>query len=293
VSRQYIDNFYEVLGQDKDVPAPDVYTNGQIMSWMLDEFEKKVGHHEPGMITGKPVELGGIALRGDATAQGGYIVTKELAAKLIHQKEIKVIVQGFGNAGLFMAEKLHHDGYKIIAVSDSKGGIYHKAGLSIPELAKFKNGGQAVGEWSEGKQVTNAELLELKTDILVLAALENQITKDNAHNIQASYIVELANGPITYDADQILAQNKKLVVPDILANSGGVIVSYFEWAQNRTGQILDNDYLKDLLEKKMRANYQRVYDKYDEKGGAITLRQAAYILAIKRILAAEKYRGKI
>ena len=293
VSRQYIDNFYDVLGQDKDIPAPDVYTNGQIMSWMLDEFERKVGHHEPGMITGKPIELGGIALRGDATAQGGYIVTKELAAKLIHKKEISVIVQGFGNAGLFMAEKLHKDGYKIIAVSDSKGGIYNEAGLNIPNLAIFKNSGQSVTSWSDGKIVSNGELLELKTDILVLAALENQITKDNAENIQAEYIVELANGPITYDADQILAKNKKLVVPDILANSGGVIVSYFEWAQNRTGQILDEDYLRNLLEKKMRVNYQRVYDKYDEKGGAITLRQAEYIIAIKRILDAEKYRGRI
>jgi glutamate dehydrogenase/leucine dehydrogenase len=293
VSRKYIDSFYEVLGQDKDVPAPDVYTNGQIMSWMLDEYEKKVGHHEPGMITGKPVELGGIALRGDATAQGGYIVTKELAAKLIHKKEIKVIVQGFGNAGLFMAEKLYKDGYKIIAVSDSKGGIYNEAGLNISELALFKNSGQAVGEWKEGKKITNAELLELPTDILVLAALENQITKDNAVNIKAEYIVELANGPITYDADNILAKNKKLVVPDILANSGGVIVSYFEWAQNRTGQILDEEYLRSLLEKKMRVNYAQVYDKYDEKGGTITLRQAAYIIAIKRILAAEKYRGRI
>ncbi len=293
VSRQYIDNFYEVLGQDKDVPAPDVYTNGQIMSWMLDEFEKKVGHHEPGMITGKPVELGGIALRGDATAQGGYIVTKELAAKLIHQKEITVIVQGFGNAGLFMAEKLYKDGYKIIAVSDSKGGIYQETGLNIPELAKFKNSGKIVGDWSEGKKVSNQELLELKTDILVLAALENQITKDNAANVQANYIIELANGPVTYDADKILAQNKKLVVPDILANSGGVIVSYFEWAQNRTGQILDEEYLRELLEKKMRVNYQRVYDEYDTKAGTITLRQAAYSIAIKRILAAEKYRGKI
>jgi len=293
VSRKYIDSFYEVLGQDKDIPAPDVYTNGQIMSWMLDEYEKKVGHHEPGMITGKPVELGGIALRGDATAQGGYIVIKELAAKLIHKKEIKVIIQGFGNAGLFMAEKLYKDGYKIIAVSDSKGGIYNEAGLNVSELAIFKNSGQAVSEWKEGKMVTNAELLELPTDILVLAALENQITKDNATNIKAEYIVELANGPITYDADQILAKNKKLVVPDILANSGGVIVSYFEWAQNRTGQILDEEYLRDLLEKKMRVNYAHVYDKYDEKGGAITLRQAAYIIAIKRILAAEKYRGRI
>jgi len=293
VSRKYIDSFYEYVGQDKDIPAPDVYTNGQIMSWMLDEYEKKVGHHEPGMITGKPVELGGIAMRGDATAQGGYIVTKELAAKLIPKKDASVIVQGFGNAGLFMAEKLYNDGYKIIAVSDSKGGIYDEAGLNINELATFKNQGQAVGEWKNGIKVTNAELLELKTDILVLAALENQITEKNAENIKADYIVELANGPITFEADKILAKNKKLVVPDILANSGGVIVSYFEWAQNRTGQILDEEYLRSLLEKKMRVNYQRVYDKYNEHKGEITLRQAAYIIAVKRILAAEKYRGRI
>lgn len=293
VSRKFIDSFYPYLGQDKDVPAPDVYTNGQTMAWMLDEFEKKVGHHEPGMITGKPVELGGIVLRSDSTAQGGYIVTKELASKLIHKKDIKVIVQGFGNAGLFMAEKLFKDGYKIIAVSDSKGGIYQETGLDISALAAFKNSGRAVSEWTAGQKVTNAELLELATDILVLAALENQITEANANNIKADYIVELANGPIDFAADKILAQNKKLVVPDILANSGGVIVSYFEWAQNRTGQILDPEYLRELLEKKMRLNWQRVYDKYEEHGKEITLRQAAYLLAVKRILAAEKYRGRI
>ena len=294
VSREFIDQFYEYLGQDKDVPAPDVYTNGQIMAWMLDEFEKKVGHHEPGMITGKPLEVGGIALRGDATAQGGYLVTKEMISKFLSaKKEISIIVQGFGNAGLFMAEKLYHDGFKVIAVSDSRGGIYHEAGLEIDKLAAFKNSGQAVGDWNEGKKVTNAELLELKTDILVLAALENQITEQNAMNIKADYIVELANGPITYAADKILAQNKKLVVPDILANSGGVIVSYFEWAQNRAGQILDEEYLRGLLDKKMKTNWTRVYEKYQEKNGAITLRQAAYILAVKRVLAAEKLRGRI
>lgn len=294
VSRQFIDNFYPYLGQDKDIPAPDVYTNGQIMAWMLDEFEKKVGHHEPGMITGKPLEVGGIALRGDSTAQGGYLIVKETVAKFLGGKQdIKVIVQSFGNAGLFMAEKLCHDGFKVIAVSDSKGGIYEENGLPIDELAAFKNQGKAVSDFSRGQKITNPEMLELKTDILVLAALENQITKDNAPRIQADYIVELANGPITHEADKILAEKKKPVVPDILANSGGVIVSYFEWAQNRTGQILDEEYLRQLLEKKMKANWQRVYDKYAEKDGKITLRQAAYAIAIKRILAAERYRGRI
>ena len=294
ISRAYIAKFYEYLGEDKDIPAPDVYTNGQIMSWMLDEFEKRVGHHEPGMITGKPVELGGIAMRGDATAQGGYLVIKEMMAKfLAERKDIKIVIQGFGNAGLFMTEKLFDDGHTIIAVSDSRGGIYKAEGLNIKELIDFKNSGQAVSAYPDGKPITNAELLELKTDILVLAALENQITQDNAAQIKADYLVELANGPITYDADKILAANNKLIVPDILANSGGVIVSYFEWAQNRTGQILDEEYLRNLLDKKMKTNWNRVYDEYLEKNKTITLRQAAYIIAVKRILAAEKLRGRI
>jgi glutamate dehydrogenase/leucine dehydrogenase len=294
ISRTYIDNFYPYLGQDKDIPAPDVYTNGQVMAWMLDEFEKKVGHHEPGMITGKPIELGGIALRGDATAQGGYLVTKELVNKFLkNEKEIKVVVQGFGNAGLFMAEKLFQDGFKVIATSDSKGGIYNQAGLDIRDLAKFKNSGKPVNEYSGGEVITNQQLLELETDILVLAALENQITEENADNIKAKYIIELANGPVNYEADKILATKNIVIVPDILANSGGVIVSYFEWAQNRTGQILDEEYLRNLLEKKMIKNWGRVYDEFLAHEQKITLRQVAYLIAVKRILAAEKYRGRI
>ncbi len=291
VSRKYVDNFYNFLGQDKDVPAPDVYTNKQIMSWMLDEFEHKVGHHEPGMITGKPLELGGIALRSDATAEGAYIVTQELSRELIKKSEIKVAIQGFGNAGMFMAEKLYNNGYKVVAVSDSQGGIYQTTGLDISKLIIAKKSGQTVGLWSGGNQISNLELLELDVDILALAALENQITIDNANRIKADYLVELANGPITDEADKILAEHNKIIVPDILANSGGVIVSYFEWAQNKTGQILDEEYLAKLLNQKMKNSWSRVYSKYLEKDKKITLRQAAYILAIKRVLAAEKWRS--
>jgi glutamate dehydrogenase/leucine dehydrogenase len=294
VSRKYIDAFYSHLGQDKDIPAPDVYTDSQVMSWMLDEFEKKVGHHEPGMITGKPVELGGLTMRGDATAQGGYLVAKKMASTFLPKKKgLKVVIQGFGNAGLYIAEKLHKDGFRIIAVSDSKGGIYRAEGLNIPALITFKKGDHQVGEYANGKKITNAELLELSADVLILAALENQITKENAGSIKANYIIELANGPITYDADKILEKNKKIVVPDILANSGGVIASYFEWAQNLTGQILDEAYLRSLLEKKMNGNWQRVYEVFKNRKGQITLRQAAYILAITKILSAEKLRGRI
>ncbi|MFZ4648829.1 MAG: Glu/Leu/Phe/Val family dehydrogenase [Patescibacteria group bacterium] len=294
ISRAYARAFHDKLGQDKDIPAPDVYTNGQIMAYILDEFEKIKGAHEPGMITGKPIELGGIALRGDATAQGGYLVTKEMIKKFLSGKNsAKIAVQGYGNAGLFMAEKLAADGHLIVAASDSKGGSYNENGLDIIALSSWKNSGKSVYEFPGGKPVSNAELLELPVDILVLAALENQITADNAERVIAPCIVELANGPINLAADRILATKKTVIVPDILANSGGVIVSYFEWAQNRTGQILDEDYLKNLLDKKMQSGWQRVVGKFEEKNGEITLRQAAYIIAIKRILAAEKYRGRI
>lgn len=292
ISRAYVKSFHEYLGQDKDIPAPDVYTNGQIMSWMLDEFEKINGRHEPGMITGKPVELGGIAMRGDATAQGGYLVTQELINNFLDSKKgISVAIQGFGNAGLFMAQKLYQDGCRVVAVSDSKGGIYNEQGLDIKKLSAWKEAGNNVGEYSDGQAITNAQLLEMPVDILVLAALENQITVDNAARIKAEYIVELANGPISYEADSILAAAKKIIVPDILANSGGVIVSYFEWAQNRTGQILDEDYLRQLLDKKMKDNWSRVYQAYHSHNGERTLRQEAYSLAVSRILAANKLRG--
>lgn len=293
VSRAYAQAFHQVLGQDKDIPAPDVYTNSQTMAWILDEYEKIVGHHEPGMITGKPIELGGIKLRGDATAQGGYFVTQEMIKEFLADKEakdIRVAIQGFGNAGLFMAEKMFADGFKIVAVSDSQGGIFQEEGLDIKALSEFKAQGNAVSTFNQGAVISNAELLELDLDILVLAALENQITAVNADKVKAKYIVELANGPIDLVADKILDAAGKIIVPDVLANSGGVIVSYFEWAQNRTGQILDEEYLKGLLEKKMRANWEKMFVLYKEKMN-VSLRQAAYILAVRRILAAKHWRG--
>jgi len=293
VSRAYARAFSDVLGQDKDVPAPDVYTNSQTMAWILDEFEKVTGHHEPGMITGKPIELGGIKLRSDATAQGAYFIAQEMSKVFLSKRafnDVKVAVQGFGNAGLFMAEKMAADGYKVVAVSDSQGGIYNEAGLDICALSAFKAAGNAVNTYNAGKIISNEQVLELEVDILALAALENQITAANVDKIKAKYIIELANGPIDLAADKILDAKGTIIVPDILANSGGVIVSYFEWAQNRTGQILDEDYLKSLLEKKMRSNWQRMFTLYQEKKD-ISLRQAAYILAVRRILAAKHWRS--
>jgi len=294
VSRKFIDAFYKVLGQNKDIPAPDVYTNSQIMAWMLDEYEKKVGYHEPGVITGKPLELQGCSLRNDATAKGGFIIINKMLKEFkLDKKKVKVSIQGFGNAGLHISKMLWQAGFKVVSVSDSKGGTYNKDGLDIAQVEKIKTKTGSVSKYNQGEKITNDDLLESKVDILVLAALENQITKDNADKIKAKYIVELANGPISYEADQILSKKGITVVPDVLANAGGVIVSYFEWSQNKTGGILDKKYLKRLLEEKLISAWAKLISGKAKYQNKVDLRTVAYIIAIKRILAAEKARGRI
>ncbi len=295
ISRKFIDSFYKDLGQDKDIPAPDLYTNSQIMAWMLDEYEKKVGHHEPGMITGKPLELQGCALRADATSRGGFIIITQLIKYLWGKKKKKpnFAVQGFGNAGSNLALMLEKAGFKVVAASDSKSGVYDRKGLNIEKLIKDKSKTHRLDSNFRGEKISNKQLLELPVDILILAALENQITKENAHKIKAKYIIEIANGPVTYEADKNLSSRGIKVVPDVLANSGGVIVSYFEWAQNRTGNILDKKYLEKLLEQKMIASWNKVIGTYKEHKNKIDLREAAYLIAIKRILSAEKLRGNL
>ncbi len=294
VSRAYIDSFYKVLGENKDIPAPDVYTNSQNMAWMLDQYEKNIGEHQAAMITGKPVELGGIALRSDSTAKGAYIIISQLVKTLALKNEnLKVAVQGFGNASLNISKMLFSDNFKIVAVNDSKGGIYNENGINITELIKFKEEYGLVSAFSENEAISNQDLLESDVDILILGALENQITKENAHKIKAKYIIEIANGPIDYNADKILFEKNILVLPDILANSGGVIVGYFEWSQNKTGNILDEDYLAKLLEEKMIKAFHNVYNKYLEFDKKIDLRTASYILALNRIIKAEKLRGNL
>lgn len=293
VSRAYIDKFYKVLGSDKDIPAPDVYTTPEIMGWMLDQYEKKTGRHEPGMITGKPLELGGIALRSDSTARGGFIIAEELLHHTDLRKETaSIVIQGFGNAGLNIAKMMEAEGYKIVAISDSKGGIISTdKHLNIGEIIEMKKSGQSVIQYkNQTKKISNEEILELDVDLLILAALENQITKKNATEVKARYILELANGPVDEEADEILFKNNITVIPDILANAGGVIVSYFEWAQNKTGNILDGEYLKKKLFEIMENSWHQVYELYMEED-ALDLRTAAYIIAIKRILAAERARG--
>ncbi|OQX51225.1 hypothetical protein B5M47_01570 [candidate division CPR3 bacterium 4484_211] len=294
VSRKFVDAFYKFLGQDKDIPAPDVYTNSQIMAWMLDEYEKKIGRHQPAMITGKPLELQGCLLRADATARGGYVIIGEMIKEFgLKKKGLKVAVQGFGNAGSNLARMLGKSGVSLVAVSDSRGGIFNKNGLDIDQVIQTKTEAGSVSAYADGEKIDNASLLKLSVDVLVLAALENQITRENADEVKAKYVVEIANGPVTYEADKILFSKGVTVVPDVLANSGGVTVSYFEWAQNRTGNILDREYLEKLLDKKMSASWAKTLSVYKEHGRKIDLRTAAYLIAIKRILAAEKLRGTL
>ncbi|MFA5130394.1 MAG: Glu/Leu/Phe/Val dehydrogenase [Patescibacteria group bacterium] len=294
VSRAYVRAFADIIGMDKDIPAPDVYTNPQIMGWMLDEFEKTVGHHEPGVITGKPVALGGIPMRCDATAKGGaYMIQSLIKYMAWSESGLKIAVQGFGNAGSYIAKMLKDAGHTIVAVTDSSGGVQDEHGLDVAALIAKKKAGVSLSQSGIGVAITNEQILTMPVDILILAALENQITKENASAVQAKAIVELANGPISAEADAMLFQKGIMVVPDLAANSGGVTVSYFEWAQNRTGNILDEAYLEEKLKKMMDSIWLRMSKLYEEKEKKLDLRTCGYILAIRRILEAERARGRV
>lgn len=291
VSRAYIQAFHEYLGTNRDIPAPDVNTNSKIMGWMLDEYERIKGYHEKEMITGKPLELGGCALRNDATAEGGKIILKEfLKRKKKKSERTQIVIQGFGNVGKNIAKLLHDEGYMIIAVSDIEGGIFNKDGLDIEKVIIHEEEKGTVLGFPESEEITNKALLELETDVLIPAAIENQITKENAKNIKAKYILEMANAPVTFEADKILHNKLITVIPDILANAGGVIVSYCEWSQNKAGNIFTKEQMKDVLKRKMTKAFHEVYELYIEQKN-ITMRTAAYAVALKRILNAEKARG--
>lgn len=289
LSRGYVQQIWQYLGSDKDVPAPDVYTTPQIMAWMLDEFEKLSGRADPGMITGKPLEQGGSEARSYSTAQGAVYVTRELAVKMnFTPAQTSVAIQGFGNAGAHMADILSQMGFKITAVSDSKGGVYNEAGLNVPELIKHKEDQGSVVGFAGTKNVSNGELLELPVDILVPAALENQITLENADKIKAKAIVELANGPTTPEADEIFKKRGIVVVPDVLANAGGVTVSYFEWEQNVKNEHWSEAEVLSKLEKIMVEAFNDIWaakEKYNTD-----LRTAAFALAVERVAAAIRER---
>ena len=293
ISREYIRQIHSFIGPARDIPAPDVYTNPKIMGWMMDEYNKIRSEHVPAVITGKPVLIGGSHGRAYSTAMGGYIVLKTAMDKYnLDASSTKTAVQGFGNAGMNISKIMNSNNMKIVAVSDSKGSIYNENGLDIEEVIKHKESTGSVINFSGAKQISNSELLELEVDILIPAALEKVINTKNANNIKAKMILELANGPVTRDADRILNDKNIIVLPDILANSGGVIVSYFEWKQNLQGLKWDEDVILDKLHKRLEATFNNIYENYVIKD-KVDFRTASYAHAIISIISAEKDKGRI
>jgi len=292
VSRGYIDAIWQFIGPEKDVPAPDVYTNPQIMAWMMDEYSKLRGYNAFGVITGKPLLLGGSEGRNMATAMGTLYTIREGVKVLgINLKGAKVSIQGYGNAGYFAAKLLYDDGAKIIAVSDSKGGIYTEEGLNPDKVLEYKKQTGSVVGFPNTKTIGPKDTLTIPCDILVPAALENQITTENVHEVKAKIIAEAANGPTTPEADKVIADKGILMLPDILANAGGVTVSYFEWVQNNYGYYWSEEEVLQRLERIMINSFKSVYDMYKEK--KVDMRTAAGAVSIKRVVDAMKLRGWI
>ena len=290
LSRGWINKLYKYLGPLDDVPAPDVNTNGEIMSWMVDEYSKLVGHWTPGAFTGKPLSIGGSLGRDTATAQWGLYVL-EAYLKVNHEtlKWKKVVIQGAGNAGLNMIELIAKTGASLVATSDSKTAIYDPNGLDIKQIVQLKSQKKSLTEYIGGDQISNESLLELECDILIPAALENQITSENADRVKAHLIMELANGPITPDADILLFSRGIPVIPDILANAGGVTVSYFEQVQNSANYSWSREEVQEKLKSKMEIALKGVLTSAQEHG--VMLRTGAYVVAMKRILEAMKVRS--
>ncbi len=281
----------EMFGLRKDVPAPDVYTNAQIMAWMMDEYATIVGHTEFGMITGKPIPLGGSLGRNDATARGGMYVLREAARTLgLELQGATTAIQGYGNAGHFahsLGQKLL--GLKVVAVSDSKGAIYNPEGLDPQAVYRHKRETGSVVDFPGAENITNAELLTLPVDVLIPAALEGVLTEDNADQVKAKIILELANGPTTPEADRIFHERGIYVLPDFLANAGGVTVSYFEMVQNAYNYYWDAETVYERLDRKMTEAYRAVHAAAEEHG--VHNRLAAYIVAVARVVEAMKLRG--
>ena len=292
LSRAYIQAFARIIGPDRDIPAPDVYTNSMIMGWMADEYAQIVGQAEPAVITGKPIALGGSLGRGDATARGGYYLVRHLAEDLGLSQTMRVAIQGFGNAGQHIARLLAADGHKIVAVSDSEGAVKADVGLHIDMLLDAKAQGKSVASTvGQGghESLRQDDLVGVECDLLVPAALENMIHDGNAASVKAKLVLELANGPVTPEADTILAGKGATVLPDILANAGGVTVSYFEWVQNRQGYYWPveeiHERLRTIMEREGRAIW-RV-----SRGKDVTMRTAAYVHALGRLAEAIEAHG--
>jgi len=290
LTRRYASEILIIIGPDKDIPAPDVYTDAQVMAWIMDTFSVAHGHSVPGVVTGKPISLGGTLGRKEATGRGCVFTTME-AAKMMKMDLTKstVAIQGFGNVGYSAAKIFHEVGAKIIAVSDSKGGIYNPQGLDPQKVFNAKQKGSSVIDYKEGDRITNAELLTVKCDVLVPAALENVITSKNAAKIRARIIAEGANGPTAPEADEILQRNGVFVIPDILANAGGVTVSYFEWVQNIQEFFWSEEDVNRKLGEIIIRSFDEVFKVAREH--KVTPRLAAYMLAVGRVAEAHQLLG--
>ena len=292
LTRTYIDKISAIISPNTDIPAPDVGTNAQTMDWMVDEYSKLKGESVYGIVTGKSIEIGGSKGRNEATGRGVCFVTLEMMKKYnMKPEDCKIVIQGMGNVGSISAKLLAQEGAKIIAVSDVSCAIYNENGLDIAGIYKYLDSGKNLldGYTGDCKRITNAELLELPCDILIPAALENQITAENADRIKAKIVIEAANGPISVEADEILNKKGVKVLPDILSNSGGVIVSYFEWVQNLQNFYWEEDDVNAKLKRQIVGAFNDVFDareKYD-----CTFRVAAYIVALNRLVTAKKLRG--
>jgi glutamate dehydrogenase len=291
LSRGYVRSISQIVGPTKDIPAPDMYTNSQIMAWMMDEYSRLRKFDSPGFITGKPIVLGGSEVREEAGALGASICIEE-AAKLrgLPIKGARIIVQGFGNAGSYIAKFMHRSGAVIIGISDVYGALYDPDGLNIDYLLSRRDSFGTVTSLFDGT-ITNEELLEKECDILVPAAISNQITAKNAQNIRAKIIVEAANGPTTIEATRILSERGILLVPDVLAGAGGVTVSYFEWVQNKLGYYWDEEEVAAKLREKMISAFHQIYEISNLKH--VNLRTAAYMVGIRKMVEASKVRGWI
>lgn len=290
LTRAYTVAMQDIFGPDRDIPAPDMGTNAQTMAWIMDEYSKIKGVASPAVITGKPLVLGGSLGRVEATGRGVMVSTRGAMAKLkIDPTKSTCAVQGFGNVGSISAKLIEMQGLKVVAISDVTGGYYKKDGINIQEAIAYVEKNNGTLEGFNADKITNDELLTLDVDVLVPAAMEDQITDDNAHAIKAKLIVEGANGPIASTADKILHQNKVNVVPDILANAGGVTVSYFEWVQNRLGYYWTEERVNRRADRVMKQAFENVYQtvqKYD-----VSMRTAAYIVAIDKVASTQKLRG--
>ncbi|HET7148911.1 MAG TPA: Glu/Leu/Phe/Val dehydrogenase [Candidatus Nitrosopolaris sp.] len=291
MTRRYAYGIADIIGPRTDIPAPDVYTGGKEMAWIMDTYSALKGNYfQPEVITGKPLAIGGSLGRNEATGRGLSFTVREAAHTLkLNMHTATVAVQGFGNAGQFAAQFLEEQGAKVIALSDSKGGVYNKNGIQIGALRKHKEKKGSVVGFPESKSISTEEVLETDCTILVPAALENQITKKNAPKINAKIVAEAANGPTTPEADDILFKNKTLVIPDVLANGGGVTVSYFEWLQNLRRESWTENQINEMLDQKITRAFSDVYATHDKY--QVNMRKASTVLAINRVVEAIKIRG--